>query len=773
MIEKYKSYLFNKLFESILNIDSDFNEIISKLSNNRIAKEILDFYTNSVDIKTNINYIKPAKNNDDINFINDTQVDRLKLSNIDPFDRAKNVAKIGRSIRQILVNNNVIVTDQEIEKFVNLYKNAWDKKYSKLSEGFYLMKGEAIRDWYLESNYVSGGGVLNNSCMRYESTQSFLDIYVDNPEVCQLLILIDDSKKLLGRAILWKIDSPKSVRYYLDRVYTRHDNDIEKFIDWFKDFLNIDKDDNKFPAFSVNRRDFNGEMLKVKLKKTRFDKYPYMDTFVILEYDNLILKSATSEDEEIVECVLNNTDGSTEARYHRWSLRLEEYIPRSSAVWVPNIESYMPIEDCFRNSFGNYFLKSNGIFSERYNEYVDKFDLIDNEEFGLIKKDDLIDVFDEVINNVPKMRKSYLISLIKDDEYVRIYISHITFYINKKNLIRDIYNDDWILIPNQKDSIHYIHLYQLSDDIAQDLIENFGLVKIRGCDFYCIKNYIENDIFENFENYLPFISYSSSKYYSSEKSLLSMGKSIEGLNKCVININYYYRDFESMIYQYCMNNIDSMNLLDVASKLEEIEEANTFMITGQSKSFKDEYIKAQNLYEVISGGDFIDYFNKKLNSLIPYSEMYDVLNDEVSLYEMCKYMNNHSFNFSFKNGSQVIQYDPNERRDLNVEKMKIYMDIYEYNILLMFYLYILCQNRNISCRISINHTKPNLTEPTMEVLDILTYTDTWLKSSIIHGIRRKIYTITNVSQAMLDDIDKYIAGFDIYYSGYLDYKSKL
>lgn len=40
---------------------------------------------------------------------------------------------------------------------------------------------------------------LGKSCMSHKECQSFLDIYVENPEVCQMLIHLDKEGKLLSK----------------------------------------------------------------------------------------------------------------------------------------------------------------------------------------------------------------------------------------------------------------------------------------------------------------------------------------------------------------------------------------------------------------------------------------------------------------------------------------------------------------------------------------------------------------------------------------------
>ena len=60
--------------------------------------------------------------------------------------------------------------------------------------------------------------------------RSWLQIYTDNPDVCQLLILKDDDQqdKIKGRALVWKLSFPADTTY-VDRIYTHDDSDLELF----------------------------------------------------------------------------------------------------------------------------------------------------------------------------------------------------------------------------------------------------------------------------------------------------------------------------------------------------------------------------------------------------------------------------------------------------------------------------------------------------------------------------------------------------------------
>ena len=157
----------------------------------------------------------------------------------------------------------------DIEKFVNAYtakvlfeQNALDR--------FKVVSGKEIRKWYDEKNYSStnGGGQLNSSCMRHSRCQKYFDIYVDNPKVCQLLILMDNTgKKILGRALLWKTETGN----FMDRIYTEKDNYMKLFKQW--------GEQNNYDMKSYNYNYSNAIIVHVKPKIYAY--YPYMDTLYV------------------------------------------------------------------------------------------------------------------------------------------------------------------------------------------------------------------------------------------------------------------------------------------------------------------------------------------------------------------------------------------------------------------------------------------------------------------------------------------------------------
>lgn len=232
----------------------DVNEIEKKLEN----KEVLIFKMSGslkmllkrMEIKINNfystnSYIDITNNNDMISYLPLDKFKRLN-DNEDPYkSRLRQVMKIGKFLRTIL---NKDVSEREVEKYVNSYKSSYDICISGLSDKLKLVSGEDIRFWYCEDQYVKGGGMLNSSCMRYKNKGPEMQMFVDNPDVIQLLILLNEDNKLLGRALIWKLVEPDG-KTFMDYVYARYDKDNELF--WMfaeqRDWLYADNRKNILP----------------------------------------------------------------------------------------------------------------------------------------------------------------------------------------------------------------------------------------------------------------------------------------------------------------------------------------------------------------------------------------------------------------------------------------------------------------------------------------------------------------------------------------------
>jgi hypothetical protein len=210
----------------------------------------------------------------------------------------KSDVRLGRFLNKFIAaiskdfNNQMGITSTTIEKFVNLYeaeiilrKNAFDS--------FKIVEGEEVRKWYHQKYYEGGdSGQLSNSCMRYPSCQDFFDIYVQNPEVCKLLIYVNDYNELRGRALLWTLSDGTK---YMDRIYTSKDSYDTLFLRWCT-------------KNGYTKSISSSSVVNVKAKD--YELYPYMDTFTYFDADEGKLSNSRIFQRPYAQ--LDETDGEAD-----------------------------------------------------------------------------------------------------------------------------------------------------------------------------------------------------------------------------------------------------------------------------------------------------------------------------------------------------------------------------------------------------------------------------------------------------------------------------
>ena len=200
--------------------------------------------------------------------------------------------KVGRAMRALLKAAGAEFTDRDFEQFVNLYKATIDKMNDKFSY-IEVVRGGDIAHWYQAENYFQRSGTLGSSCMA-GAPDSWLELYTANPEVGLVIYKsIDDSDKIIGRALLWKLKDGKE---FLDRVYTINDSDVQLFRDyakengWYSKYYNSSSNDNK--AYAPDGSTVTLDLI-VNLTDASMDNFPYLDT---LKYFSPVRKTISNED---------------------------------------------------------------------------------------------------------------------------------------------------------------------------------------------------------------------------------------------------------------------------------------------------------------------------------------------------------------------------------------------------------------------------------------------------------------------------------------------
>lgn len=214
---------------------------------------------------------------------------------------------IGRVARKMLEVAGKKYSDKELEDFVNEFKfHVSIQKNRELL--FELVEGEKIKYYYHLDRYdYTKEGPLHGSCMRYKKCQKYFGIYVENPQVCKLLILKspDNQDLIIGRALIWTLDNGD---IFMDRIYYSYESDVNLFKDYA--IKNGWCYKQRQESSSHTTIEWNPEKLRegdliVKLQNYWFDDYPYMDTLKYLyEYRQIL-----SNNNYRADLTLESTEG--------------------------------------------------------------------------------------------------------------------------------------------------------------------------------------------------------------------------------------------------------------------------------------------------------------------------------------------------------------------------------------------------------------------------------------------------------------------------------
>ena len=344
--------------------------------------------------------------------------------------------KVGRYAKRVAaLGPAATIKDSDLEIFVNIYKSSFD--YNKgLKDKLELVKGEDIRFWYLENNYVRGGGALNNSCMRHEMCQDFFDIYTENPEVCQLLILKDENNKLLGRALVWTLSNSDK---YMDRVYTSKDSDVNLFKEYAKD--------KNWLSYSGQSRD-----MIVNLGNHSYDKYPYMDTFTYYNTNtNKLANNPEDRGKEWIELQSTN-GGSSGGEDGVWSEWEDCYLNEDEAIWCENVHSFVHSDNATWLEYKQEYAAGEGIVWSDYNEEAyfkeDAVWSICMNTYLHKKENGLIKI------KASKDKEDYCIVSDVSNKY-GLYIKIGDQYFDKWKYLKNPYTDDYMFLDDIIDGITF------------------------------------------------------------------------------------------------------------------------------------------------------------------------------------------------------------------------------------------------------------------------------------------------------------------------------
>jgi len=307
-----ESKVVSLVLENDLNSSPEFLMRLQKIKDRSKVADVLYqlFYSEYYFVKDlPQNWIDVTNEPEMISFLSDQRAKRTPMQWDDDNSKyyetpGRGVIKIGRFAQALLNDPDVIedlelsfvedhiqgLTPRDYEEFVNLYKS----EFIVVSNEFKLVKGDEIPYYYDIYNYAYGDkGQLGSSCMRYRDCQKYFGIYQKNPEVCQLLAYVNQDNKVLGRALVWKLEKKVDgcpAEYFMDRVYCANDSDMIKFKNYAKEKGWVIKDKNSSGIVESLFFNYNDTVIlshiNVQLDNFRFENYPFVDTVAFLHLGN-------------------------------------------------------------------------------------------------------------------------------------------------------------------------------------------------------------------------------------------------------------------------------------------------------------------------------------------------------------------------------------------------------------------------------------------------------------------------------------------------------
>lgn len=339
-------------------IDSDVEGNVTFISMSNAMKMIKAQYPGAKDANLDVSGDKEVA---DIIFKNDmSELSAGREGHTGVYVKSRNTIRIGKLVNKIFKGT---LKQSEVEDFVNDFKSSTISKREIIK----LVSGDEIRYWYDSEHHYANRGTLASSCMSGKD-KSFFNIYAQNPDTCQLLIMTVDNK-LVARGLVWKLDSVKSIdgtplhrkpEYLLDRVYSIEDYQIEKMRKFakYRGFAlrttNTGFNVKSAQSIIIDKTIYKVNMV-VKVNKSNYgNTFPYMDTF--RRYNHFDGTLHNDEDSEKGGHVLQSTDGRYRQSISRGRMYMNQLsnrfrnflnIEESKLVYsnMRNLKSFKQFED--------------------------------------------------------------------------------------------------------------------------------------------------------------------------------------------------------------------------------------------------------------------------------------------------------------------------------------------------------------------------------------------------------------------------------------------
>lgn len=450
---------FTKTF---IDIDNDSYDKISFI----IVNKIKDILPEINDIKSNwISY-------DDQEIIyNARQRSTMKINRFinEVFKNEYESVKLSEEEKEYNKEHGILTKPQQLEEFVNKFKSL--RKPAK----FELLKGDDIIDAYNYKSYKNSNGSLGDSCMRHDRCSDYINFYAKNDEKVSLLVLKDreDDTKIIGRALVWKLSVPNN-RYFMDRIYTSYEFDVEHFKNYAKENKWLYKyrqnmSENEFIYDTITKEKDYMDLYVYGIMDN--NTYPYMDT---LKYYDSNSGELTNVEHDYFK-KLEDTSGGYEGRnIYSWEELVDMYTDTILDDFQYYAQNYFP-GDVWYHIDDDRFVQD---YIEREIDYCyEDFEYIINEDY----------IIKYIKKYVSKEELNKGLKMVLDDDY-DIELSS----------IEDLSNEQIFELVEELDI-----KYEIAEDYTNNRYSNYSakdlMEEIYGSS--SVRN-LDDDVYDNIENYI-------------------------------------------------------------------------------------------------------------------------------------------------------------------------------------------------------------------------------------------------------------------------------
>lgn len=354
-----------------IEISDNLRKVLTNISSQSVVAQMLLKRRHSKEdlVEDPVNYISiSSQDSTRISYLTQERIAQLEGSDLWSSSRRFHM-KPGGFISKVFKN----ISGKDVEIFSNLFRT----EANRPDFTFKVVTGDDIKKYYHYSKHSSDYGSLGVSCMRYDKCQKYFGIYTENSDIISMLLMLNSSDEVLGRALLWNFDGNK----LMDRIYTVNDEQLQfYFKNWAYDNEYLHRvQQNWYNSLQFQDKNSRYEVkLQVKLNNFDFDHFPYMDTLRFLDKNTGILSNFQSQDSSFV--TLCGSEGDClSPNYLRFDQIDKVFRQSGEMVHLAYLNIYTTSNNCYYSDVNDEYILcqhaqwhaelSDYIFDEDYQTY--------------------------------------------------------------------------------------------------------------------------------------------------------------------------------------------------------------------------------------------------------------------------------------------------------------------------------------------------------------------------------------------------------------------